>query len=57
LVQAPHCTLLFASSADTYGSSFRTGTPATEATVLAPMNIYSATKAAADLTLGAKGYG
>jgi nucleoside-diphosphate-sugar epimerase len=50
---APNCILLFPSTADAYGRSFQSGRPATEATALAPMNTYSATKAAADLALGA----
>ena len=50
---APACVLLFPSTADAYGRSFQSGVPATEATALAPMNTYGATKAAADLALGA----
>ncbi len=50
---APEAVLLFASTADAYGASFRGGAPVTEATALAPMNTYAATKAAADLALGA----
>ena len=50
---APEAVLLFVSTADAYGASFRGGTPVTEATALAPMNTYAATKAAADLALGA----
>ena len=50
---APGAVLLFASTADAYGASFRGGAPVTEATALAPMNTYAATKAAADLALGA----
>ena len=53
LAAAPRCVLVFASTADAYGASFRSGQPATEATPLAPMNTYAATKAAADLALGA----
>jgi GDP-4-dehydro-6-deoxy-D-mannose reductase len=53
MMAAPGCTLLFPSTADAYGGSFRSGTPVTEATALAPMNTYGATKAAADLALGA----
>jgi GDP-4-dehydro-6-deoxy-D-mannose reductase len=53
MAEAPACTLLFPSTADAYGRSFQSGLPATEATALAPMNIYGATKAAADLALGA----
>jgi len=50
---APGCVLLFASSGDAYGASFRAGTPIGETAALAPLNTYSATKAAADLALGA----
>ncbi len=50
---APQAVLLFVSTADAYGASFRGGAPVTETTVLAPMNTYAATKAAADLALGA----
>jgi len=53
LHRAPGCTLLFTSSADVYGASFREGTPLDEGALLAPLNTYSATKAAADLALGA----
>ena len=49
----PGATLLFAGTADAYGASFRGGQPVTEATALAPQNTYGATKAAADLALGA----
>ncbi len=51
--RAPGCTLLFASSADIYGASFRAGTPLNEGALPAPLNVYAATKAAADLALGA----
>ena len=50
---APGCTLIHASTADAYGRSFQAGTPVTEQTALAPMNTYAASKAAADLALGA----
>jgi GDP-4-dehydro-6-deoxy-D-mannose reductase len=50
---APGCHLVFASSAEIYGESFRDGLPLDETALLAPMNSYAATKAAADLTLGA----
>lgn len=53
LTFTPGCTLLYASSAEVYGRSFASGDPVTEATALAPMNTYAATKAAADLALGA----
>lgn len=49
----PHCRLVFVSSADIYGASFRTGKALDEQVPLAPLNTYAATKAAADLALGA----
>jgi nucleoside-diphosphate-sugar epimerase len=52
LAHAPECRLVHASTADLYGASFRTGTALDEAALLAPLNIYGATKAAADLALG-----
>jgi GDP-4-dehydro-6-deoxy-D-mannose reductase len=48
---APDCQLLFASSADAYGASFRSGLRLDETAPLAPMNVYAETKATADLTL------
>ena len=53
LTHAPHCTMVFSSSADIYGASFRSGHPLAEDALPAPMNTYAATKAAADLALGA----
>ncbi len=53
LREAPECVLLYPSSADCYGMSFRTGNPLDETAPLAPINTYGATKAAADLALGA----
>ena len=50
---APDCTMLFVSSAEVYGASFAPGAPLDENAVLAPQNTYAATKAAADLALGA----
>jgi GDP-4-dehydro-6-deoxy-D-mannose reductase len=50
---APDCLLVFASSSDIYGASFRDGKSLDETAVLAPLNTYAATKAAADLALGA----
>lgn len=53
LADNPGCHLLFASSSEIYGKSFREGRPLDETALLAPMNAYAATKAAADLALGA----
>jgi GDP-4-dehydro-6-deoxy-D-mannose reductase len=49
----PDAPLLFVSSADAYGGSFRAGVALDETAALAPLNTYAATKAAADLALGA----
>ena len=51
--EVPGCTLLFASTADAYGRSFAAPAPLDEAAALNPINVYGATKAAADLALGA----
>jgi GDP-4-dehydro-6-deoxy-D-mannose reductase len=56
LSHAPACRLLFASSAEVYGASFQSGQPLDESALLAPMNGYAASKAAADLALGAMAY-
>ncbi len=53
LEHAPTCLLLHVSSADAYGKSFNNGKIVDESTALAPLNVYAATKAAADLALGA----
>ncbi|HKM64651.1 MAG TPA: NAD-dependent epimerase/dehydratase family protein [Acidisphaera sp.] len=53
LAHAPHATLLFVSSADIYGGRFRSGLPLDETAGPEPLNTYAATKAAADLALGA----
>ena len=45
--------LLFVSSSEVYGRSFRAGAALDETAAAAPMNAYAATKAAADLALGA----
>ncbi|MBV8588619.1 MAG: GDP-mannose 4,6-dehydratase, partial [Acetobacteraceae bacterium] len=50
---APECLLVYVSSADIYGASFRCGRPLDEDAAPAPLNTYGATKAAADLALGA----
>ncbi len=51
--ETPGCTLLFPSSAEVYGRSFLRETPLDETAALNPINTYGATKAAADLALGA----
>jgi GDP-4-dehydro-6-deoxy-D-mannose reductase len=49
---APACQMLFVSSADAYGASFKSGDCLDERAPLAPINVYAQTKAAADLLLG-----
>jgi GDP-4-dehydro-6-deoxy-D-mannose reductase len=50
---APEARLVFAGSADAYGSSFGRGSePVDEDMPLAPISVYGATKAAADIMLG-----
>ena len=51
--EAPEGHLLFVSSAGAYGATFRTHGHLNEDAALAPLNTYAATKAAADLALGA----
>ena len=53
LHHVPASSFLFVSSADIYGSSFRIGDALDERAVPAPISTYGATKAAADLALGA----
>ncbi len=53
LAEAPGCRFLHVSSAEAYGTSFRTGLKLDETAPLAPSNTYAATKAAADLAIGA----
>ena len=53
MAHAPGATFVFAGTADAYGASFRPGLPVDESFPLAPQNTYGATKAAADLALGA----
>ena len=53
LEAASQCRLLHVSTAEVYGRSFTSGQALDEAAVLAPMNTYAATKAAADLAIGA----
>jgi GDP-4-dehydro-6-deoxy-D-mannose reductase len=51
LQAAPACQMVFVSSADAYGASFRAGHALDEAAPLAPLNVYGHTKAAADFVL------
>ncbi len=53
LEHARDCRLVFASSGEIYGRSFQSGARLDETALPAPMNSYAATKAAADLALGA----
>jgi GDP-4-dehydro-6-deoxy-D-mannose reductase len=53
LAHAPKATLVFAGSGLVYGDTARAGLPLTEGSLLAPNTDYAATKAAADLALGA----
>jgi GDP-4-dehydro-6-deoxy-D-mannose reductase len=53
LAAAPACRLIFISSAEVYGASFKSGAALDETALLAPLNLYAATKAAAEMALGA----
>jgi GDP-4-dehydro-6-deoxy-D-mannose reductase len=53
LAVAPQCRMIFISSAEVYGASFKSGAVLDETALLAPLNLYAATKAAAELALGA----
>jgi GDP-4-dehydro-6-deoxy-D-mannose reductase len=53
IAHAPACLMLYPSSADIYGSSFRSGQRLDETALLAPLNTYAATKAAAEMGLHA----
>lgn len=53
LDHAPECRMVYAGSSETYGGSFRAGIALDETALLEPLNVYAASKAAADLTLGA----
>jgi GDP-4-dehydro-6-deoxy-D-mannose reductase len=50
--RAPECRLLYCSSAEVYGASFRGGVPLDESALLEPVNPYGASKAAADMSVG-----
>lgn len=52
LGMCPQSPFIFASSAEVYGLSFRSGLPLTEDAPFAPANPYACTKAAADLAIG-----
>lgn len=52
LAEAPECGFLFVSSAEVYGLSCSKHDPIGEDAVLAPTNIYAASKAAADIAVG-----
>lgn len=49
---APNSKLIFISSSDVYGGSFKSGQALTESALLQPLNPYAASKAAADLAAG-----
>jgi GDP-4-dehydro-6-deoxy-D-mannose reductase len=51
LAAAPDCGMVFISSSEVYGASFKPGLPLDESAPLAPMNVYAATKAAAEMGL------
>ncbi|TPJ77768.1 NAD-dependent epimerase/dehydratase family protein [Mesorhizobium sp. B2-6-2] len=53
LDKAPDCWLVHVGSGLVYGESAKTGRPLDEGTLLAPVDDYAVTKAAADLALGA----
>ena len=53
LALQPKALLINAGSSDCYGDSFRAGVALDESAALAPLNTYAASKAAADLALGA----
>jgi GDP-4-dehydro-6-deoxy-D-mannose reductase len=53
LHEVPECTLLLVGSGEVYGASAVSGRPLDESAVLAPLSDYAASKAAADLAIGA----
>jgi GDP-4-dehydro-6-deoxy-D-mannose reductase len=53
LAAAPGCRMIFISSSEVYGASFKSAVALDETALLAPLNLYAATKAAAELALGA----
>jgi GDP-4-dehydro-6-deoxy-D-mannose reductase len=50
--ECPECRIVFSSSAEVYGASFKAGVPLDESAALQPVNPYASSKAAADLMLG-----
>jgi GDP-4-dehydro-6-deoxy-D-mannose reductase len=56
LQRNPNCWLFHVGSALVYGDTARSGAPVDEENLLAPMDDYAASKAAADLALGAMTY-
>lgn len=52
LDHVPQCRMIHVGSADCYGVSFKAGVPLDETAPLAPLNVYAASKAAADMALG-----
>jgi GDP-4-dehydro-6-deoxy-D-mannose reductase len=53
LETVPDCVFLFVSSSEVYGRSFRSGGALRETALLEPVSTYAATKAAADIAVGA----
>lgn len=53
---SPECALIYVGSGQVYGESANCGRPLDEAALLAPLDDYAASKAAADLALGAMAY-
>jgi GDP-4-dehydro-6-deoxy-D-mannose reductase len=56
LEEVPECWLIHVGSGLVYGASAKSGLPLDETALLAPIDEYGATKAAADLALGALSY-
>src|SRR3954464_7999736 len=52
LDECPGCRIVFSSSSEVYGTSFKAGVPLNESAELRPVNPYASSKAAADLMLG-----
>jgi GDP-4-dehydro-6-deoxy-D-mannose reductase len=50
--ECPGCRIVFSSSAEVYGASFKAGVPLDESAALQPVNPYASSKAAADMMLG-----